>query len=317
VNNWANNPQTAGYGFIHVPLAIFWSAPNEEPVYKEISNDAAANPDLWSQNLSIEERLWLVGKVDTMSIFGERLVILDQQGPWLKVAAVSQLTRQNMTGYPGWVLADQVCTSPIYLIEQTSSSELVISAPKTAIYSDPALTKNIGTLTYQTRLPLLAESEGFQEVRLPDGKVGYLSRSNTKKTSGLVFSPGNIVNEARQFLGLKYLWGGTSSYGFDCSGFMFRIYQSQGIYIPRDASEQAQGGIPVTKENLSLGDLLFFAHPDRPDTIHHVGMYIGEGLMIHSPNSKSVIRIELFEAGVYGEEYWGARRYSVNGSPEN
>ena len=139
--------------------------------------------------------------------------------------------------------------------------------------------------------------------------MGYLSRRETKKTTELFFSKENIIQEAQQFLGLKYLWGGTSSDGFDCSGFMFRLYQSQGILIPRDASEQAGAGKPVLKENLQPGDLLFFAKVTPVDKIHHVGMYIGEGLMIHSPNSKSVIRIEPFEAGVYGEEYWGARRY--------
>lgn len=302
-------PPTAGHGIIQVPLAIFWSGPHEEPVYKDISGSAATNPALWSESLDSDQRLWLVGKVDTTAIFGERVAILDHQGSWLKAAAVSQRTRQNILGYPGWVLADQVGANPTYLIEQTTLPEAVISVPKAVVYKDSALSQAGRMLNYQARLPLLAENEFCRKVRLPDGNCGYLSRGETKKSDELFFSRDNIVNEARQFLDLKYLWGGTSSYGFDCSGFMFRLYQSQGISIPRDASEQAQTGIFVPKENLLPGDLLFFARDNRPDQIHHVGMYIGAGLMIHSPNSQSAIRIESFETGVYGEEYWGARRF--------
>jgi gamma-D-glutamyl-L-lysine dipeptidyl-peptidase len=297
------------HGAINVWLAIFWSKPNNEPIYKDISSYAATNPATWSENLAIGERLWLVDQVDTMAIFGERVVILDRQDAWLKVAALTQRTKLNTLGYPGWVLANQVCCNPTYLTEQFHLPQAVISAPTAALSGDSALTDNPGTLSYQTGLPILEESVSFLKVRLPDGCLGYLSRRETKKAAELFFSHEDIVKEARQFLDLKYLWGGTSSYGFDCSGFMFRLYQSQGISIPRDASEQSREGIPVAKEDLRPGDLLFFAKDNNRDKIHHVGMYIGEGLMIHSPNSKSAIRIEPFTAGVYGEEYWGARRY--------
>jgi gamma-D-glutamyl-L-lysine dipeptidyl-peptidase len=304
------------YGAIDVPLAVFWSQPYEEQVYKDISHYAATNTAAWSENLNTDERLWLVGKVDTTAIFGERVAVLDRLGDWLKVAAVSQPKGQNKQGYknslgyPGWVLAEQVCSDSTYLSDQLNPAEAVVSVPKTTLFDDFALTEpRGGLLSYQTRLPILAEGESYLKVRLPDGAVGCFARKEVKKTTKLFFAGTNIVQEARQFLGLKYLWGGTSSYGFDCSGFMFRLYQSQGILIPRDASEQAQEGIPVSKETLHPGDLLFFANNSHPDKIHHVAMYVGEGLMIHSPNSKSAIRIEPFESGVYGEEYWGARRY--------
>lgn len=297
------------YGAINVSLAVFWSNPNKEQVYQNISRHAAINPTTWSKSLNIDERLWLVDKVNTTAIYGERLLILDHQGEWLKVAAVSQRTAQNKLGYPGWVLANQVSGNSSYLTEQTNIPEVVISVPKATLFCNSDLTQPVGIVSYQTRLPILTKNEFSLAVRLPDDNIGYLSRTDIKKTSDLFFSGKNIVQEAQHFLGLPYLWGGTSSYGFDCSGLMFRLYQSQGISIPRDASEQALDGTPVSKENLLAGDLLFFANDNSPDKIHHVGMYIGEGQMIHAPNSKSVIRIEPFENGIYGEEYWGARRY--------
>lgn len=297
---------------INVELALFWSKPFEEPIFKEISHRAAANPAQWAKRLSSDERLWLVGKIDTMAIYGERVTILDRYDPWVKAAAVSQPTgkyQPGYPGYPGWILADQITGNPVYLKEQSTCPQAVITAPQAALYNDAALTGPLRPLSYQTRLPVLNEFDNLLQVRLPDGNVGYLSRNDAKKTTELAFSQQSIISEARQFLDLKYLWGGTSSYGFDCSGFMFRLHQSQGISIPRDASEQARGGIPVSREDLCPGDLLFFACKGQPGKIHHVGMFIGEGMMIHSPNSKSAIRIESFETGVYGEEFWGARRY--------
>jgi cell wall-associated NlpC family hydrolase len=300
------------YGSINVSLAVFWSRPNEEPIYKNLSVQAATNPAAWSGSLTIEDRLWLVDKVETTAIFGEPVVILNQQGDWSKVAAVSQRTQKNEQGYPGWVLTNQISRNPTYSTEQLNLPTAVVSVPETNLFEDSALTQNLGTLSYQTRLPILTENEAFLTVRLPGGNLGYLSRPDTKKTTELFFDNKKIVAEAQHYLNLKYIWGGTSSYGFDCSGLMFRLYQSQGLSIPRDASEQVGAGKPVLKENLQAGDLLFFAKDKSPNTIHHVGMYIGEGLMIHSPNSKSVIRIEPFEAGIYGKEYWGARRYCKN-----
>ncbi len=105
------------------------------------------------------------------------------------------------------------------------------------------------------------------------------------------------------------MWGGTSTWGFDCSGFCLRLYQSQGICIPRDADEQAAGGEAVSREDLLPGDLLFFAGPGGQGDIHHVGVYTGGDMMIHAPNSRAAVREEDFTAGKYGEEFWEARRY--------
>lgn len=297
------------YGIINVPLAMFWAKPSNESIYQQISQQAALNTAAWAKNLSTDERLWLVGKVDTTALYGEVVVILGQQGDWVQVAAIAQQTNRNKLGYPGWVPANQVCSDPTYLNDRRNLTKAVITTPKATLFSDSGLTVSRGLLSYQTRLPIVSEAESYFKVRLPDGTAGFLAHSGAKRSTELFFAGQNIIREARQFLGLPYLWGGTSSDGFDCSGFMFRLYQSQGISIPRDASEQAQAGVPVAKENLQPGDLLFFAKDKFQEKIHHVGMYIGKGQMIHSPNSKSVIRIEPFELGVYGEEYWGAKRY--------
>jgi len=297
-------------GAINVSLAILWSQPSKQ--YIQMSVAAAAHPDTWSKRLTTQQRLWLVDKADTMALFGEQVVRLDRQGDWLKVAAANQHTNLNASGYPGWVLANQVIVNPTYLEEQKISSQIVVMAPKTILFSNENLTTPKGELSWQVRLPLIGETEKIVEVRLPDGTTGYLPPSVIKQSTELCCNGDSVVIQARKFLGLKYLWAGTSSDGLDCSGLTFRVYQSQGFSIPRDADEQALEGIPIDKTKLLPGDLLFFASNNGQGEIHHVGIYSGNGMMIHAPNSKSQIKEEPFDVGTYHTEYWGARRYGLD-----
>lgn len=297
------------YGAVNVPVAILWSDPGPKREYDGHILGAVTDPAAWAGGMNKEMRLWLVNKAETQALFGERLAILDRQGEWLKVAAVSQKTRQNKLGYPGWLPAVQVSQDPAYQSDALSLPEVVITVPETRLYRDPGLREGLQEISYQTRLPLLGEEDRAFRVRLPDGGTGYLDRGYAKKSGELTLSTGGLVEQARQFTGLQYLWAGTSAYGFDCSGFTMRVYQSQGLTIPRDADEQAQEGVPVARENLLPGDLLFFASKTGEGQIHHVGIYSGGGRMVHAPNSRSAVREDPFSQGVYGEEYWGARRY--------
>lgn len=305
-------PEVPGlnFGAINVPLAVLWTEPGMKRDYDSLILGAANNPAAWAGGMDLEMRLWLVNKVETQALFGERVAILERRGDWLKVTAISQRTGQNKLGYPGWLPAAQVSLNESYLGEQLSLPEVVVAVPLARLFRDSDLGTVIVELSCQTRLPLIAvEGQTFM-VRLPDGSAGYLAPGEAKRAGELVFSAAGAVEEARQFLGLPYLWGGTSSYGFDCSGFTFRILQSQGLSIPRDADEQAREGVPVVKENLRPGDLLFFAAKEGRGQIHHVGIYSGGGRMVHAPNSSSSVREEEYDAGAYGEEYWGARRYA-------
>lgn len=298
------------YGAANVPVAVLWTQPGDKRDYDRLILAAATDPAAWADGMDDEMRLWLVGKVETQVLFGEQLAILDRQGDWLKVAAVGQFTEQDSRGYPGWLPAVQVSSDAAYLSDQENLPQVAVTAEKALLYSDTGAAAVLAELSYQTRLPRLSEFGGQTVmVRLPDGNTGYLLSSDIIDVGDIVFRPENLAAEARRFMGLRYIWGGTSAYGFDCSGFALRVYQSQGINIPRDADEQSVAGSPVDKDDLGIGDLLFFASDNGKGSVHHVGIYAGDGLMIHAPNSRSAVRVEPFGAGVYGDEFCGARRY--------
>lgn len=297
-------------GAIAVPATVLWSAPGKLRDYDETILRENNDPSAWAAGMDSGMRLWLVDKADTMALYGEPVFILERNGAWLKVAAIEQKTKLNEHGYPGWVPAAHIATSSTYLNELKSLPKVVVVKKTAPLYLDGALTQAAGEAPYQTRLPILRENDGSVEVRLPNGETGYLSDGDVKTEAHLTFSRSGIVDEAKQFLGLPYLWAGAAPYGFDCSGFTMRLYQSQGISIPRDADEQAVAGTAVGRQDLLPGDLLFYAAKGGVGQIHHVGMYIGGGQMIHSPNSTSTVRIEAMDNGSYGDEYWGARRFA-------
>ena len=117
-----------------------------------------------------------------------------------------------------------------------------------------------------------------------------------------------IVNEAKRYLNLPYLWAGTSSWGYDCSGILYAVFRAHGMMIPRDSFYQATKGTKVAKKDLKPGDFVFFAYNGGTGKVYHVGMYIGNGQMLHAPHYASKVRIEALNQGVYKKNYAGARR---------
>lgn len=114
-----------------------------------------------------------------------------------------------------------------------------------------------------------------------------------------------IVDEAMKYLGVPYVWGGTTPSGFDCSGLVQYVCNSLGIDITRTTYTQINDGVAVTRSELSPGDLVFFA--DNGD-VHHVGIYIGNDEFIHAPRTGDVVKISSLNESYYSQEYYGARR---------
>lgn len=118
-----------------------------------------------------------------------------------------------------------------------------------------------------------------------------------------------VVQKAIQSLGIPYKWGGQSpETGFDCSGLTTYTHKKAGIIIPRTTKAQFSKGRPVEKQNLQIGDLVFFNMPQKKDG-WHVGIYIGKGRIIHSPSTGSKVTYGDLNHSYFKKYYIGARRY--------
>ncbi len=118
-----------------------------------------------------------------------------------------------------------------------------------------------------------------------------------------------IVKTAKRFIGVPYRWGGSSpGEGFDCSGLTMVVYQLNGLNLPRSSREQYRVGTPVKRNDLSLGDLVFFA-TSGGRRVSHVGIYTGNGKFIHAPRRGKKIRTELLAKRYFKTRYVGARNF--------
>ncbi|MEG0553902.1 MAG: NlpC/P60 family protein [Carnobacterium sp.] len=117
-----------------------------------------------------------------------------------------------------------------------------------------------------------------------------------------------LIAYAKKFIGTPYVYGGSSPRGFDCSGFTGYVYKSVGISLARSSSAQYSTSIKVSKENLKPGDLVFFNCNGRG--VSHVGMYIGNGNMIHSPRTGSSVKIDSINSNYYSKRFVSGGRFN-------
>jgi len=159
-------------------------------------------------------------------------------------------------------------------------------------------------------LALLAASLGAFAAPDPAPSTTPIVQQMRDRASELVLS-------AMNFLGVPYRRGGSSENGMDCSGFTRRVFESSiGLVLPRRAAEQAKapGLVPVLKDELQPGDLVFFNTLRR--AFSHVGIYVGEGKFIHAPHSGAEVRVEDMRAGYWAKRFNGARRAEAAPKPQ-
>lgn len=128
---------------------------------------------------------------------------------------------------------------------------------------------------------------------------------DTDTVSGLSGKSNNITDFAQKFLGTPYVWGGTSPTGFDCSGFVQYVYKHFGVDLPRISADQARAGRRIGLGDLRPGDLVALDNSSRNNGADHIGIYLGNGQIIHAPRPGSAVEIaglnDVFGGG------WGIR----------
>ena len=194
---------------------------------------------------------------------------------WVSSSAVTPMTREQYNGY-------------------VAEKKVIYLADCGWIYEKPdAASQRVTDVVAGCILLDKGEAKGkWLRVALVDGREGYVNRADTKDFTlwAQTTRPTaeNVIKNAYRFMGVSYLWAGTSTKMLDCSGFAKTVYMLNGVVLARDASQQCLTGenIDVDRgyENLRPGDLVFFGNrtaDGRPNRVWHVGIYVGDGRFIH------------------------------------
>lgn len=233
---------------------------------------------------------------------GNRVQVFDVEGDYIKIK-----TSGNIEGY---VLAQYVADSlpPVYRY---------INADKLNVRKGPsAETEKLATLTMGARVQFIEKQGDWALIITSSGIQGYslakyvvaenvsVSRSSTSLSYN-ADKASAVIEYAKQFLGVPYVYGGSTPKGFDCSGFTQYVYAKFGIKVPRSAKEYAGTGVKVDRTNIKPGDILLF---DRYNdyTLGHVGIYIGGNQFIHASSSKG--KVVIGNLSTYGGNILGIRR---------
>ncbi|MGE5633290.1 MAG: C40 family peptidase [Caulobacteraceae bacterium] len=220
------------------------------------------------------------------------------------------------------VLLFGLSTATVYAAENKTVS---VTASALNLRKGPSTSKSIVvTLKKGLKLTVIDQSNGWYKVKTPAGTLGWVigtyvtssgttaARGNVTRTLTAATSSvsSEVISFAKKYLGVKYVWGGESPSGFDCSGFVYYVFKHFGFGMERTASSQASQGEKIGKSELKPGDLVFFDTNGGHNKINHVGIYIGGGKFIQSSSGSSAHKVVIsnLTSGFYADAYMTARR---------
>lgn len=218
-------------------------------------------------------------EVVSQAYFSEQIFPFEQEGEWVKIVT-------RIDHYQGWVKKGSFCQRNVPFLHENSKNLAFVKRNAAHLYRDmDTIYGPMLTVPFESRLEILEPKDNVHSrwlhVALPDSRSAYIQRGDVL-INPIFLEFQEICTLSLCFLGLPYTWGGRSSFGYDCSGFIQMLYRQAGIYLPRDSRQQflCDQLVSIAPDRAKAGDLIFFGHNEQK--ICHVGMSLGKDKFIHA-----------------------------------
>jgi SH3-like domain-containing protein len=250
---------------------------------------------------------------------GTKVKVIGSEGEWLKV---------SYNDATGWIYDDYV------IVRDENIGAGVVSGSVVNVRRKPDITSEVlAKLTKGTKVEIFEHSGDWYRISIGEERYGWIhgdyvkiqeeriSRGAENDRADTAGAPEeeslknediryDIIEYAKTLLGIKYKYGGSTTKGFDCSGFVSYVFKKFGITLERTSAGMAKGGDPVERNALKPGDLVFFDTNGGLNSINHVGIYIGDGEFIHASSYQNKkVTINSLNDGYYRKTYMWARDY--------
>ena len=209
-------------------------------------------------------------EVTTQGLLGEVVEVVNHQ------PLFSEITQTD--GYRSWVSTDQLSFHP--QPTDNSGSKKLVTSHFIGIFETPSIhSKRLRDGVIGSTITVTNENDNWYQIILPDSTLGWVLKDSfgiPNKLTGI-----NLIQQAKDFLGYQYIWGGITPKGFDCSGLIQTVFKLCSYALPRDSHQQQEQNLVSTHyQDARAGDLLFFGK--TPDRVTHVALSIGEKRFIHA-----------------------------------
>lgn len=191
----------------------------------------------------------------------------------------------------------------------SSTNMGTVTASKLNTRSGPGTNYSIIHVLYQgNQVKVIGLSGSWYKILLSDGRTGWVSKAYLS-VNEVQLKTNIVLASAKSLTGTPYLWGGSSPQqgGFDCSGFTQYVYKQADISLNRISRDQALQGVAVSYKDLKPGDLVFFSF-EANGNINHVGIYMGNGQMMHSPKTGDVVKLTDISTAYWQTRFVTGRR---------
>jgi cell wall-associated NlpC family hydrolase len=276
----------------------------------EFSNELLENIKEGFEDVEDEIKKFVEEKFPDVKVSGAKLIVgalvVGTMSFVPQVEAKAEVNNLSTTA-----TTQQVITANVAIIKVNTMG--TVKASKLNVRNGPTTSNIIIHKVYQgNRVKVIGVLNDWCQIQLSDGRTGWVSKTYLSldiESTSRETRVNKVVDTAKDLSGTPYVWGGDSieDGGFDCSGLTQYTFKSIGYNLNRVSIEQAKQGQYVAKENLQAGDLVFYSLAGN-ERVSHVGIYMGNGKMIHSPKPGDVTKVTDITTDFWKTRFMVARR---------